>query len=127
MCKCEFCGRLGPSEDRCLLKPHNPNYKLTPKMLDSMSLGTGMQSPANRNIPVADGHEGCGKQAKVELAGSIVDKTTIDPVADMHTCADSDDSVHRFHRKSAFVKGTLVQCEHRAVMLTDNTLVAAKL
>lgn len=35
--KCEFCDRIGHTEDLCFLNPENPKNRLSPEMLQAMS------------------------------------------------------------------------------------------
>lgn len=110
--ECEFCGKNGHTENKCFLNPENPNNKLTPKMLAAMSSnnsGEKKKSLKDKN------------KNKVELAGSVVEKTTITPPKDLKTYADSGATIHCFYDKTLFTAGSLVNCDERTILFADKT------
>ena len=122
---CDFCDGSGHTKDRCYFNPDNPNNKLTKKiqnMLTQSARGTAnvaVGKDNNKNDP--------SKVCKFEIAGTMIEKTTITPPKDQRTYADSGATVHCFHSQSSFVPESMVQCEVRTVILADNTLVQTNL
>lgn len=88
--KCDFCERRGHTEERCFLNPDNPNNKLSSKMKAAMS--NKGSKPISGNSKLSGGN---GKP-KVELAGSLVEKTTVNAPKDYRTYADSGATSHCF-------------------------------
>lgn len=121
--KCEFCGRKGHTEDRCFLNPENPNNKLTPKMKAAMASKEKKGSTNDNNSK----DSAKNNKHKVELAGSVVEKMTIDPPKDFRTYADSGATIHCFFNREAFVPGTLTSCSERTVEFADKTSANANL
>lgn len=124
--KCEFCGKNGHIEDRCFMNPQNPNNKLTSKMLAAMkSTKSANKMSSTNNLNHQKGNN--NNNSKVELAGSVVEKTTIEPPKDSRTYADSGATIHCFFDKNSFVPGSLVPCGERTVEFADKTSSTASL
>ena len=114
---CDFCDKSGHTQDRCFLNPDNPNNKLPPKVRQLFSAQTKKADAGG-----ASG-KGSAKSNKMEIAGAMVEKTTISPPCDLRSYADSGATVHCFHSDLAFVPGSLEPCETRTVMLADKRSV----
>ena len=114
--------RRGIQRTAVFLNPENPNNKLTPKMKAAMSSKGKMVSSNDNNLK-----DSGSKKHKVELAGAVVEKTTIDPPKDFRTYADSGATIHCFFNRDAFVPGTLTSCSERSVEFADKTSANANL
>lgn len=117
--KCDFCGRRGHTEERCFLNPDNPNNKLTPKMKAVMS--NKGSNPTSGNPKMSGGN---GKP-KVELAGSLVEKTTVNAPKDYRTYADSGATTHCFFNERVFVPNSIVSCDDRTIEMADKSTVTS--
>jgi len=117
--KCGFCERRGHTEDRCFLNPDNPNNKLTPKMKAVMS--NKGSKPTSGDSKLSGGN---GKR-KVELAGSFMEKTTVNAPKDYRTYADSGATSHCFFNEKVFVPGSLESCDDRTIEMADKSTVTS--
>lgn len=116
---CDFCEKPGHTEDRCWLNHDNRNNKLPKKLKKRCS------DESKVAFAVGNDKKGSKKSGKVEIAGSIVEKSTIDPPKDYRSYADSGATCHCFHSKSFFIPNAMKQCDNRTVMVADETSVTA--
>ncbi|MBW5416393.1 GAG-pre-integrase domain-containing protein, partial [Pseudomonas sp. MAG002Y] len=112
--QCDFCGRTGHTEDRCYQNPSNPDNKLPPKLREMFQDKAAAAVAQDKTRP-----------KKTEIAGSLVEKTTLSPPKDHRSYADSGATCHCFHSRSVFVQGSLTPCKPRHVMLADKTSVTS--
>ena len=110
--QCDFCGKTGHTEDRCYQNPSNPDNKLPPKLREMFQDKAAAALAQDKTRP-----------KKTEIAGSLVEKTTLSPPKDHRSYADSGATCHCFHSRSVFVQGSLTPCKARHVMLADKTSV----
>lgn len=89
--------------------------------MSSSSKTHGKKSSANER----SGSE--NNKTKVELAGSVMEKTTINAPNDFRTYADSGATTHCFFNEEAFIPGTLVPCDEHTVVFGDKTSANANL
>lgn len=113
--ECDFCGKHGHVESRCHLNPDNPDNRLPAKVLARIDV-KGPKSSTRKTRKSA---------GKVEIAGTIIEETTVNPPSDHRSYADSGATAHCFHDASSFIQGTLRSCTPRTIILADGTSVAA--
>ena len=124
---CDFCDKDGHTEDRCHLNPDNPNNRLPPKVRQLFA-SQKKKADSAAVVDVAKAASSTkGKKGKCEIAGAMVEKTTISPPRDHCSYADSGATVHCFHSESCFVPGSLKPCESKTVLLADETPVTSNL
>lgn len=118
---CDFCGKKGHIEAKCFMNPAYPDNELSPKLVEAISHVN--KSEISRN----NGNEKkkSSGQAKVEIAASVLERTTINPPKDHRTYADSGATIHIFHSVRAFVPGSIKQCAEGCVTLADESSVNA--
>lgn len=114
---CDFCKREGHTEDKCWQNPEIPDNKLPPKLQEILA------SQAINDKGICSGEKKGSKKGKVEIAGAILEKTTISPPADHQSYADSGATAHCFHSKSAFVPGSLKPCPSVTALLANKSSV----
>ena len=88
-----------------------------------------MSGHSGKNNTTADGSKasgGKGKQ-KIELAGSVVEKTTVNPPKDFRTYADSCATIHCFFNESFFVPDSIVPCNDRTIEMSDKSRATSSL
>lgn len=112
---CDFCDKSGHTEEKCFMNSANPNHKLSLKMLKAMTPKPMQKGSGLSKKPATVG--------KVELAGSIVERTTISPPEELRTFADCGATIHCFLNVSFFVPESLKCCDRRTVLLVDKTAV----
>ena len=110
---CDFCGRSVHTWDRCYQNPSNPDSKPPPKLREMFQDKAAAALAQEKTTP-----------KKTEIAGSLVEKTTLSPPPKDHrSYADSDATCHCYYSRSVFVQGSLTPCKARNVMLADKTSV----
>ena len=112
--QCDFCGKPGHTQDRCYQNPANPDNKLPPKLREMFQDKAAAAVAQDKSRP-----------KKTEIAGALVDKTTLSPPKDRRSYADSGATCHCFHSGSVFVQGSLNPCHARTVMLADKRSVTS--
>lgn len=111
---CSFCDRAGHSAERCFINPDNPNNRLDPKGRALLMTRVKRKTSATDN-----------SEKKVEIAGAILQKSTISPPKDHKSYADSGATGHFFNSKASFIPGTLHKCDTTTVLLADRTPVSS--
>lgn len=64
-----------------------------------------------------------GKTGKAELAGSVVEKTTISRPDNLQAYANIGTTTNCFSSEDSFDSGTIRSCDYRIVLLADKTSV----
>lgn len=104
--KYDFCDKSGHIMEQCFLNPDNPNNRLTTKMKEAMSIITTVRTSS-----------GSKSKSKVEIVGSTVESTSVQPASDQRTYADSAATSHCFHSRNSFVYEWLRWCRQRTFLL----------
>lgn len=71
--QCDFCQKEGHTKDKSWQNPENPDNKLTPKVQELLA-AKEIKDEGSRSVQKKH-----SKKGKVEIAGAILEKTTISP------------------------------------------------
>lgn len=98
------------------MTPANPNDKLSPRMLATMT----SKHTNKRKTSIEASSDNSGKP-KVKIVGSVIDSTTINPPNNMKIHADSGATIYCLFNKRAFTNVSLDHCEERTIIIAYET------
>lgn len=102
------------------MNPENPNNKVPTKVREMFASQTKKLSA---NMATGASRGGQTKSGKLEIAGMCTKNTTVTPLGNHRTYADSGATVHCFDFRHCFVLNSLKSGPKLTVMLTDKTSV----